>query len=65
MAKAKQHPAAFINSIAEEGTKDEAVQWLQTTWNELMNLQLALAKLGFSKAQVNKMKAEGSLGKVF
>lgn len=28
-------PAAFINAIAEEGTKDEAVEWLQKTWNEL------------------------------
>lgn len=28
-------PAAFINAIAEEGTKAEAVEWLQKTWNEL------------------------------
>ena len=28
-------PAAFINSIAEEGTKEEAIVWLQRTWNEL------------------------------
>lgn len=28
-------PAAFINAIAEEGTKEEAVEWLQKTWNEL------------------------------
>lgn len=27
-------PAAFINAIAEEGTKEEAVQWLQKLWNE-------------------------------
>ncbi len=26
--------AAFINALAEEGTKDEAVQWLQKTWND-------------------------------
>ena len=28
-------PAAFINAIAEEGTKEEAVKYLQVTWNEL------------------------------
>jgi hypothetical protein len=27
-------PAAFINAIAEEGTKAEAIQWLQKQWNE-------------------------------
>ena len=26
--------AAFINAIAEEGTKAEAVEWLQKLWNE-------------------------------
>lgn len=28
-------PAAFINAIAEEGTKAEAIHYLQETWNEL------------------------------
>lgn len=28
-------PAAFINVIAEEGSKAEAIQHLQLTWNEL------------------------------
>lgn len=65
MAKVKQHPAAFINVIAEEGTKDDAVYHLQDTWNKLMNLQLALHGLGFTKPQINKMCAEGALGKVF
>jgi len=27
-------PAAFINTIAESGTKAEAVEWLQRIWNE-------------------------------
>jgi len=27
--------AAFINAIKDEGTKEEAVRWLQQTWNEL------------------------------
>jgi hypothetical protein len=28
-------PAAYINAIADEGTKAEAIEWLQKTWNEL------------------------------
>lgn len=36
---AKQYPAAFINAIAEEGTKDEAIEWLQKTWNECCELR--------------------------
>ena len=28
-------PAAFINALYEEGTKSEAIQFLQETWNEL------------------------------
>lgn len=27
-------PAAFINAIAEEGTKAEAIAFLQKQWNE-------------------------------
>jgi Holliday junction resolvasome RuvABC DNA-binding subunit len=66
MAKVKKHhPAAFINVIAEEGTKEDAVQHLQQTWNNLMNLHIALVGLGFTKAQINKMQNEGILGKVF
>lgn len=32
-------PAAFINVIAESGTKEEAVKYLQETWNELVWLR--------------------------
>ena len=40
MAKLKHHPAAFINAIAEEGTKEDAILLhLQQTWDHLMNLQ--------------------------
>lgn len=60
-----KHRATFINVIVEEGTKDEAVDFLQNVWDELMNLQTAIMKLGFTYAQVKKMKAEGSLGEVF
>lgn len=65
MAKAKQYPAAFINVIAEEGTKEDAIQHLQQTWNELMGLETALIGLGFTKSQINSMKREGKLGKVW
>jgi hypothetical protein len=32
---APRSPAAFINAIAEKGTKEEAVEWLQKTWDRL------------------------------
>lgn len=35
-------PAAFINAIAEEGTKEEAVEFLQKIWNERCALREAL-----------------------
>jgi hypothetical protein len=34
-------PAAFINAIAEEGTKAEAIQYLQEQWNETCALRKA------------------------
>ena len=37
-------PAAFINSIREEGTKDEALDWLQKQWNETCYLRAALVE---------------------
>lgn len=35
-------PAAFINNIAEEGTKEEAIEWLQKQWNETCYLRSLL-----------------------
>ncbi len=35
--------AAFINAIAEEGTKQEAIAWLQQIWNERCQLERELA----------------------
>ncbi len=35
-------PAAFINAIAEEGPKAEAVAWLQKQWNETCALRAEL-----------------------
>lgn len=43
MSSEKHHPAAFINAIAEEGTKAEAVEWLQMQWNENCELRATLA----------------------
>ena len=60
-----KHPAAFINSIWEEGDKEEAITWLQNIWDDLQNLQIALIKLGFTRVQVEKMQQEGTIGKVF
>jgi hypothetical protein len=42
--KAK-HPAAFINVIHEEGTKEDAVLWLQKIWDEYMELNIRITKL--------------------
>lgn len=39
MSELPHYPAAFINAISEEGTKGEAVDWLQKTWNELQHLK--------------------------
>jgi hypothetical protein len=40
-----KHPAAFINVIAEDGTKAEAVEWLQRTWDENFALQARIDAL--------------------
>lgn len=50
-----KYPAAFINAIAEEGTKQEAVQYLQETWDELMTLQNSLRRLNFSERQIKNL----------
>ena len=45
MATSHPHvPAAFINAIAEEGTKAEAIEYLQKTWNELCALKSRVAQ---------------------
>lgn len=35
MSEYPRVPAAFINAIAEDGDKAEALEWLQKTWDEL------------------------------
>lgn len=42
---AKRHPAAFINIIAEDGTKEEAIRYLQETWNELCEAREEIKRL--------------------
>jgi hypothetical protein len=37
--KAPHRPAAFINALAEEGTREELIHYLQETWNELCELR--------------------------
>src|ERR1044071_57072 len=37
-------PAAFINAIAEEGTKAEAIEYLQKQWNETCALRAELTR---------------------
>jgi len=60
-----KRPAAFINAIASEGDKSEAIHFLQETWNDLVNLEIALIRLGFTRPQLEKMKKDAELGKVF
>lgn len=60
-----QHPAAFINNIGEEGSFAEAMTYLQRTWDDLVNLKLALVKLGFSPKQISEMQDNATLGRVF
>jgi hypothetical protein len=43
MSEVRHFPAAFINNIADEGTKAEAVEWLQKTWNQLQTLREDMA----------------------
>lgn len=54
MSDAPYRRAAFINAIAEEGMKQEAVQWLQTTWNERCELADALEALQAENARLRE-----------
>jgi hypothetical protein len=56
-----KHQAAFINIIDDEGDMSEAIEWLHRTWDDYMNLRLALIKLGYSKEQINQMRDHGDL----
>lgn len=49
-----RHPAAFINALSEDGTKAEAIQWLQTTWDELQDALALLKADQLSLAEIEK-----------
>ena len=49
-------PAAFINTIREEGTKKEACDFLQAQWNETFALS---AQLTAALAAVEQARADG------
>ena len=36
--------AAHINALAEEGTREELIEWLQKQWDEICVLRKALAE---------------------
>lgn len=45
MSDAPHHRAAFINALAEEGTKAEVVEYLQKTWNNLCEARARIREL--------------------
>jgi len=56
-----KHSAAFINVIADGGDFEEAIEWLQRTWDDYVNMRIALIKLGYSKEQIDSMRDKGDL----
>lgn len=44
---AAKFPAAFINAIARDGTKDEVITYLQETWDKLQSLKQACIADGY------------------
>jgi hypothetical protein len=50
-------PAAFINAIAEEGTKAEAIEYLQKTWNENCALRAQLVKFEQAPSRMDRARA--------
>lgn len=46
---AAKFPAAFINVIAEEGSKTDAIEYLQQTWDDLQILKQACVAAGYSQ----------------
>lgn len=55
MSDAPYVRAAFINAITEEGTKAEAVEWLQKTWNELCQTK---HKVQAKQAEIDRLMLE-------
>jgi hypothetical protein len=57
MSKAPHCQAGFINAIREEGTHEDACDWLQKTWNELMQAKKENARLRAVDAKTEKLYA--------
>ena len=55
-----KHNAAFINALADEGSKLETLEFLQQTWDDLQNLRIALIKLGWTSKEIQIMMDTGS-----
>jgi len=55
MSDAPHTPAAFINAIAEEGSKKEAIEWLQKTWNERCQLEREIEALRNDAERLKKL----------
>lgn len=53
-ADAPHVPAAFINVLHEEGTRDELIYHLQITWNELCQAKRELSLAQSRLAEVEK-----------
>jgi len=62
MSDAPHTPAAFINAIAEEGSKKEAVEWLQKTWNERCHLERENEALRKDAERLNWIDEQGLCG---
>jgi len=61
MGKAPHRPAAFINVIAEDGTKEEAIKYLQETWNDYMQERDYVGRLKHSlRVHILRFKPETS-----
>lgn len=56
------HPAAFINTIHESGSKAEAVDHLQQTWNELCEAKELLAEAALQIEHLHEKFGETGSG---
>ena len=55
MENYKHCPASFINNIREEGTMEEACDWLQRTYNEAVWKTHRIKEL---EANINSLEAQ-------
>jgi hypothetical protein len=57
MSEAPHCQAGFINAIREEGTHEDACDWLQKTWNELMQAKKDNVQLRAVDAKAEELYA--------